>query len=205
MAINFLDPLNRKSRFSDFILNTHFHVMDVSFTLPVVLTPVYGFRTATAPELSLNTKDVKEGNYEHPRPVIKDASVPELTLTQGVRWGNSDFYDWSKSAVSGAGAKTYRKKLLLVQFSQIATSQFSGVAVDLFAGAGALAAAGTNLAFGDNGGDLVQRIPARAWMLYDCIPVRYKAGSDFDPMGSEVSIAELSIKYVNFTEFNTGI
>ena len=36
-------------------------------------------------------------------------------------------------------------------------------------------------------------MPARAFLLKDCIPTRYKMGSDFDATSGQVSIAELEI------------
>ena len=38
------------------------------------------------------------------------------------------------------------------------------------------------------------QIPGKAWMLYGCIPTRYKGASDFDAMSSDVSVQELEIQ-----------
>lgn len=200
MAFNIANLIKRESRFSDYILNVHFHLMDVSFTTPVILTPEFGFKTCTAPEINLDTKEVKEGNYEFKRSVITGGSVSDITFTQGVRFGNSDFADWIKNGITGK--KSYRRNLLLVQFSQVAsnTVEFNGLnglnnfTTNVIAGAGKLFS-----------NDLVSRIPARAWLLRECIPVRYRAGSDFDAMAPEVSLMELTIKYTEHDEFNTGI
>lgn len=40
---------------------------------------------------------------------------------------------------------------------------------------------------------LSSRIPARAWVLKDCLPGRYKAGSDFDANSGAVSVASIDI------------
>lgn len=37
------------------------------------------------------------------------------------------------------------------------------------------------------------RLPAKAWLLHGCIPVRYKAATDFDAKSSEVSIQQLEL------------
>lgn len=37
------------------------------------------------------------------------------------------------------------------------------------------------------------RIPAKCWMLYNCLPTRYKVGTDFDAMSSAVSVAQLEL------------
>jgi hypothetical protein len=44
-------------------------------------------------------------------------------------------------------------------------------------------------------------LPGKAWLLWDCVPTRYKAGTDFDGKGGEVSIAELDIQPWAMTEF----
>lgn len=48
----------------------------------------------------------------------------------------------------------------------------------------------------------VARIPARAWLLKGCIPVRYKAGSDFDGASSEISIMEIEMSVDSMSEIS---
>lgn len=43
-------------------------------------------------------------------------------------------------------------------------------------------------------------IPARAWVLKGCIPVSYKAGSDFEGSNAEVSMMELELAVHDFEE-----
>jgi phage tail-like protein len=47
----------------------------------------------------------------------------------------------------------------------------------------------------------ISSIPAKVFMLFDCLPVRYKPGSDFDAATSAVSVEELEIAYTRFEEF----
>jgi phage tail-like protein len=42
--------------------------------------------------------------------------------------------------------------------------------------------------------EFAARIPARAYILYGCIPSRYKAGSDFDATAGDISIQELELQ-----------
>jgi phage tail-like protein len=51
---------------------------------------------------------------------------------------------------------------------------------------------GGNAAFGPF--EFTVRMPAKAWILHDCLPVRYKAGGDFDASASDISIQELEIQ-----------
>ena len=194
-----VSAIDRGSRVSDFLTNYNFHVMDVSFSVPTVFSLSYGFQFCTAPELTTTTKEFKEGTFEYPRSVITGATVGDITFRRGARFFDSDFYDWARSSVRGGSGgqgllrSDLRKNLLIIQYSDIAT----GIA-------GPTGSFGSNFAF-QTFNSLVQRIPARAWLLIDCIPTHYKAGSDFDATGAEISIAELTVKPHYWEEFNTGI
>jgi len=193
VGLKFLDslnPLDRRNRISDFLTNAHFQVFDISFSFPLVFLPVYGFRTCTAPEITVNEKSIKEGTFEYPRYVLQGAEVTPIELTQGTRFFNSDFYDWISKYIRGETEQ--RKNLLIIHYSDIGVLGLPGDQGGLDLGFGVLT-------------DLISRIPARAWMLIETVPTRYKGGSDFDPMGKDISLAELTLRPFYFEEFNTGI
>lgn len=48
----------------------------------------------------------------------------------------------------------------------------------------------------------ITSIPAKVWMLFGCLPSRYKPGSDFDAATSAVSIQEMEIQCDRFEEFS---
>lgn len=50
--------------------------------------------------------------------------------------------------------------------------------------------------------EFIARLPARAFLLYDCIPKRYKTGSDFDAKSGDISIAEVEFDVETFEEVN---
>ena len=179
-----------RSRTTDFLQVGKFHVVDVSFTVPPVLLPVYGFRGCSLPELVLRFKSIQEANYEFPRKVVTGAEVGNVSLQQGVSLFNSDFWDWARKAVIGRKPK---KNILIVQFTGIG---FSG-------GGNAL----SNVGFGQivGGFEFARRLPGRAWLLKECEPARYKPGTDFDGMSQEVSIAELELAFEEFEEFSLGV
>jgi len=52
--------------------------------------------------------------------------------------------------------------------------------------------------------EVAPRIPAKAWMLYGCIPSRYKAAGDFDASDGSISIQELEIAVESWDELNLG-
>ena len=52
--------------------------------------------------------------------------------------------------------------------------------------------------------EFAPRLPAKAWVLYDCLPTRYKAGGDFDAQSADVSIQELEVAVESWDEVSLG-
>jgi hypothetical protein len=48
------------------------------------------------------------------------------------------------------------------------------------------------------------RVPAKAWVLYGCLPTRYKPSGDFDAKSSDISVQELDIEPEEFEEICLG-
>lgn len=48
--------------------------------------------------------------------------------------------------------------------------------------------------------EFAARIPARLFILHNCIPKRYKPGSDFEAVGNDISIQELEIEMEGFEQ-----
>lgn len=190
-----------RSQFTDFLLNNKFHLLDVSISIPPVLIPVWGFSSITAPEMTMQYREIKEGNYEFPRKVLDRSSVSTITLENGSQLFNSGFWDWISKVPEGNMEK---KNLMLVHFTGINFLQFNSgrkyVVKPL------------NLSTNIGGrsvplvqGEVAPRIPGKAWLLKACSPGRYKAGSDFSASGAEVSLQQLDIEYEEFLEFNVGV
>jgi len=173
-----------RAQLTDYLQVGRFHVVDVSFTIPPVLIPVFGFRTCSLPEVVANIKNITEGNHEFPRKVYGGAEIGDVTLTQGVSLFNSDFYDWIRKAIVGQRGP---KDMLIVQFLNTKGGTTSGTGA--FTG----------------GLEFVARLPGRAWLLKNCRPSRYKPGSDFDAMSQEVSLAELTLSVEEMQEYSLGI
>ena len=233
-----LDPL----RGSNFWL---YDVAPIEFApaLPI-FTPLSGFSSITAPQITIETQQINEGNWAFTKTAVKGASVGAITLSRGVSWFNSDFWRWIMSAVEGStgstfsiggiglpiGGITYRRTLLLVHFfrntpassvaDQIALAVGSASALSLTTGfaVGAGAGVATGLAAGvasglqlgsqtaagtfsagfappSSGSNAMGiKIPARAFLLKNCIPTRYKTGTDYDASSGQVSIQELDVQ-----------
>lgn len=202
MGIDLLNPigsavsnLDRKDRISDYLSNYHFHVMDMSFSTPSVFNLSAGFRFCTAPEITAEIKEFKEGTFEYPKKVITGAKVGDISLHRGVKFFDSDFYDWIAPAIAAKntqsqilGQTIFRKNILIIQYSDISTNSNSQGFTPF-----------------QTLNDLIQFVPARAWMCFDTLPVYYKAGTDFDGIGADMSIAELTLSPRYIEEYNTGL
>lgn len=189
--------LDRNSRVSDVLMNFHFHVFDVSTQSPPVLSLAYGFQSCTAPEITIEMQEIKEGTFEYPHKIMKSATVNDFIFSNGAKIFDSDFYDWISGYIRGEPYK--RRNLLIVQYSQMnSNATLQGI--------------GINASFAFDGankikplGDLVNRLPARAWLVYSCIPQHYKASNDFDALSHSPSIQDLTVSCKYWVEFNTGV
>lgn len=272
-----------RSAFTDHLQVYPFWLLDIAPIEPLglpVLTPLFGFASITAPEITVATTEIEEGNWYFSTAVLQSASVGSITLTRGATVNDSDFWRWMRATLAGdteafagrsygtglalgaaggnnplngsppfpgadtlipgsigaaydvivgttdfnlprVGGSTFRRDLLLIQFfargplngapaSLIGGAGLAGVGVDYSDASGAFSAGGLGAAsfvegavrgFQD-GGETVPRdgrttpffrLPAKAWMLRGCIPIRYKSGSDFDASSGEVSIQELEV------------
>jgi phage tail-like protein len=189
-AGSLIDNINRSSRFTDYLSNYNFHVMDVSFSVPTVFSLSAGFRFCTAPEITVQTKEFKEGTFEYTRKIATGATAGDIVFHRGVSFFNSDFYDWISSYVRGEVDQ--RKNLLIIQYGDIDTGAGASQNNPAFFGFQSITS-------------LVKKVPARAWLLVDCIPIHYKSGTDFDAIGSDISISELTVSPLYFEEFNMGL
>jgi phage tail-like protein len=175
---------------------THqFHLIDVSLAYPPVLLPVYGFSSITAPEITIQEREIKEANYEYPRKVFERATVNSITLSRGTQLQDTDFWSWIDSYLQGRKEK---KNLILIQSTSIApdlgsAGSFNGKSF----GGGALAVPSMV--------ESLIKTPGRAWVLRNCSPLRYKSASDFDAQQGAISIQELEISYEFFIDFNMGL
>jgi len=156
-----------------------------------IFDPALGFSACSAPEVSLELREVQPGNWEYKKRAVKSADVAPVVLSRGSRFYDSDFWIWMNNAVKGK--QPLRRNIVLVHFM----------------GFRPLAAA----LDGDTSGSLpdelaitslVTRLPARAWFLQACLPTRYKAGGDFDANSSDVSIQELEVQPEDVVEMTVA-
>lgn len=145
--------------------------------------------------------------------------------------GNKDFEDGGTlgkvaNILTQGGRVSPRRSLLVVQFANInignldisddplmataaavdtaVLATITGAAFGATAGVGAALGAGALLGVGIGPFKFATRIPARAWLLRDCLPTRYKAASDFDASVGAISLQELEVQPESIEEFSLG-
>lgn len=178
-----------RSRLEDLLQSYRFWLVDMvpSSTFPffVLGSPIMGFQSITAPEITLDTDEIKQVNSMFKKQAYSGGSVGPITLTRGCRVYDDTFRLWVDRAIRGIDM--VNRDLLLIQFTNINVENELGISVDLPVAIEAWEAA----AF----------VPGRAWVLWNCIPTRYKAATDFDATSGEVSIMELDVQPWSMTEF----
>lgn len=198
------------------------------FNPPFVLFPTAGFSAISSPSVSLETTKLVEGTSDYTHPIVTGkAAVEPITLSRGVTMFNTDFWKWISGTIAGKEdgsvglnsnmsfvPSARRRNLLLMQSSGLSAEGVAQVisggnpmermkATSLMPLAGVAASFGYSASFMDSGVTDIGMIgvPARAYMLYGCIPRSYQSGSGFDAMGFGVSIESLEIEYKSFDLF----
>jgi phage tail-like protein len=195
-----------RARIADYLQVHRFQLLDVSYKLglpPFVFNPVAGFSSITSPEIEIETEEHPEGNFFFKRHLISGGNVSPITLQKGSTFWDSEFWLWFAATMQGQPGTLIppvmsggRRNLLLIQFmgynvkalteDNIALGMTFGLVADM------LTAFQT---------DVAAFVPAKAWMLFDCLPTRYKAGGDFDATSAEISLMELEITPDRIEEF----
>lgn len=225
---------------SDELLVHEFHLLDVDWSLsfpPFVFFPSVGFSAITAPEISVESNEIREGTSDFIHHVLGKASANALTLQKGVTPFNSDFWRWTMACLKGNPPESgitslltdlaqlplalggpeipgKRRNMLLfhntgVSLEGLVEAMASGSVQDKIKGAALLPASlvsGAVETLSRATGGLIDvgisSIPGKVFMLFDCLPTRYKPGSDFDASTTAVSIEELDLQFGAFEEFS---
>jgi phage tail-like protein len=197
-------------------------------TAPQISAEIESFKDGTF----LYNRHVVKGGAVGPVLFERAASMFDADFYDWIMFtlhGNKDFEEGGTlgkiaNALTGGGRTTPRRNLLIVHFTNIniagqsnrdvalqvagaaaiagITAGLAGASVPL---AGAAALAGGATAIGIGPFEFATRIPGRAWLLHNCLPIRYKAGSDFDASSAAVSLMELEVQPEMIEEFSLGI
>lgn len=184
-----------RSRILDFMQTHRFWLFDIVPSLAppfyVLGTPFLGFSSITAPEYTAEVDEIKQVNSMFKSYTYSGGSVGSITLSRGVRGFDNSMWDWMYRALTGL--EVTNRHLLLLHFTNINLKLVG----DALSPLGALSAVGVGIPLPT---DIASFVPGKAWILWDSIPTRYKAGSDFDGLSSAVSISELDIQPRAMTE-----
>ena len=114
----------------------------------------------------------------------------------------------SRNPISDPSAQATAAGLGLLALQGTATAITGGIAGA--GGVGALTTLGAGIAAGVGASaslgpfEVAPRLPAKAWVLYGCLPARYKAAGDFDGSDSSISLQELEIAVEHWDELTLG-
>lgn len=93
-----------RNALQDYLQDHAFWLMDVApieaLALPV-LSPIFGFNSISAPEITAETTEIDESTLDYTRKVVTGATVGSITMTRGATFFDSDFWRWVHAAVSG--------------------------------------------------------------------------------------------------------
>ncbi len=131
-------------------------------------TPAAGFQTCTMPQINLENHEYCEGLWTYRRKYVGSATFDDITMTKGVVKNDTSFYKW---VLGGAEGYKYRTNLIIKHFHR---DDITGML------------------------DYSNAKPYREILLYNAIPQNTKLGADFDAMGSDISLEEITIQYEFF-------
>lgn len=177
-----------RNRILDFMQSHRFWLFDVVPALAppfyVLGAPFFGFSSITAPEYTAEIDTIKEVNSMFKKYAYSGGEASQITLMRGVRGFDNTMWDWMYRALTGL--ETTQRHLLLLHFTSINLFHAPDIAP------------GISIPFSD----AIEFLPGQAFLLWSCIPVRYKGASDFDATNGAVSIAELDIQPRAISQFS---
>lgn len=161
-------PTQARSQSGDLFLTNRFALVIDSG--PFAGTKVAGFQSISMPEHTIESIEYSEGIFNYSRFYPGRSSFSSITCTRGVVKDNNDLGRWIRRAAEGWN---YRGDLSIYHFHR---SDVEGRA----------SYSSTSIK------------PYRRIKLYNCMPIRFKAGSDFDAMAADISIQEIEFQMERF-------
>ena len=144
-----------------------------------------GFNACSAPEVSHDAVEYREGHYIYTKKYVGLPTVSEVSLSRGVALTDGSMWRWMKDVIEGNAE--YRANLNIYHFHRDAKP--------------ATVSGSTNTEMPINTAN-------GGYILYKCgeaFPTRHKVAGDLDATSSEVSIQELEMAIEYFdTEIHTA-
>lgn len=133
-----------------------------------------GFNACTLPEHSIGHSDYSEGNRTYQMYYPGRSTFSSFTLSKGVFVGSSQLAKWIRDCAEG---RNYRTDI------RIHSLHRTDVAGKL---------------------DYSNVTGSRIYFCKNCMPIRFRPGSDFDALNHDVSIEEVEIQPEYFYVINSG-
>lgn len=156
-----------RSQNTDYYHNLKYHMRCISSGIAGAsnLGAQGGFSALTMPEISQEVAEYKEGRMLYKRKQTGEVTFNDITASQGVAQGNTDFYDWIQAGYLGG---PYKADFQIRHFHRTEVT-------------------GLNDFTGVN--------PKRVINIFEAQAIRVKLGGDMDATSSDISIAECDIAY----------
>lgn len=135
---------------------------------------VGGFNFVGLPEVNVDMGEYREGLWTFPRKYPLRPHFQPISLHRGITKNDTSFYKWIMAVNMG---KSYRTDLIISQFHR---SDVSGLT------------------------DYSNSVASRSWKLHNCMPIRFRSGSDLDSSSPDISIQEIDLEIEYFTLFVNG-
>jgi phage tail-like protein len=101
----------------DYLHSFRFHVAVIHGDPNMLGGPEAGFSAVSAPEMTLEMVEYREGQFTYTRKQPGIPSVAEITMSRGVTTYNTQFWKWIKKAAEGG---EYRVDLQILHFQRTA-------------------------------------------------------------------------------------
>lgn len=131
---------------------------------------VAGFNSCSLPEHLVDAIEYSEGTFTYSRWYPGRSSFGTVTLTKGVAKGFTKFSDWIKACAEG---KDYRTDITIMHLHRYDVQ-------------------------GAPKYNLVNNRP-KVIFCKNCLPIRFRPGTDFDTAGADMSIEEIEFHIESFS------
>ena len=169
-------PNSRQDQSTDYYHSFRFGVTDSVGYIQNSL--VAGFSNCSLPEHSVDHMEYSEGIWTYSKMYPGRSTFSTVTLSRGVVKAYTAFAQWITAVAEGGN---YRTNVTIFQYHR---KDLEGKSSGPEFAVGSLTA-------------------SRKIVCYNCVPIRFRPGQDFDPMSSDLTIQEIEFQPEYFKVFQT--
>lgn len=169
-------PDSRADQATDFYHSFRFLAYDEQGYIQNGARLVAGFSNCTLPEQNIDHLEYSEGTWTYSKMYPGRSTFTTVTLSRGIAKGYTNFADWITRAAEGGN---YRTNITIVHYHR------------------------KDLEGKSSGQEFLATNPSqsRKIVCYNCVPIRFRPGHDFDSMSSDISIQEIEFQPEYFKVF----